>query len=164
MGFPSTLRDSPHAVRLSKQPVHFFVMTDSGHSARCGLTSPPTTLLEANTGPSKARAKNQAAKNEEIERINNEIATLRKMLAHGSLTESKKKVLQQQLAEFDGRLAALTTGKGNTSKDDVPRALRDARLGGIDLAKISVKGKGKERDDTGTEQRTLTDATKTPES
>lgn len=27
-----------------------------------------------------------------------------------------------------------------------------------------MKGKGKERDDTGTEQRTLTDATKTPES
>jgi hypothetical protein len=48
-------------------------------------------LLEVNTGPSKARAKKQAAKNEEIERINNEIATLRKILAYGSLTESKKK-------------------------------------------------------------------------
>ena len=42
------------------------------------------------------------------------------MLAHGSLTESKKKELQEQLAEFDERLAALTTGKGNTGKDDVP--------------------------------------------
>lgn len=77
-------------------------------------------MLEVNTGPSKARAKKQAAKNEEIERINNEITTLRKMLAHGSLTESKKKELQEQLAEFDERLAALTTGKGNTGKDDVP--------------------------------------------
>lgn len=86
------------------------------------------------------------------------------MLAHGSLMENKKKELQQQLAEFDEHLAALSAGKGNTGKDDVPRAIRDARLGDIDLAKISVKGKGKERDDTGTEQRTLTDATKTPES